>query len=269
MATHWRAMLQSGPKGSRHWLTRVSYYETMRRLLSEPGVRELNWSGVVAAHPHGSRSTFYSVTGPRAVTPLGEAYLVHGADWARSIAMLYREDPVGQLISETKAWSYWPYREAWVRQLDDQDPCATPEAASRSLFQAAERWAHQEPVLASAARYRPPPCMVEDLLICSRRGLTVEQLFQHARRQLQLSSQGRRERVEIPFPRPGRTPPAMAEPSSSAGAVAKLQQALALLREAATRQPQETDAGQREAMTLLSEALNTLARTTHEGATDE
>jgi hypothetical protein len=39
----------------------------------------------------------------------------------RQLGDLVATDPVSQLVAEAKVWSFWPVRQAWVRELDGRN----------------------------------------------------------------------------------------------------------------------------------------------------
>lgn len=157
----WHAQLAGNPSPRRnHWRTKLIYYRAADELLAARPGHPLTWKTIVgAARPRGCRSTFYEVAGPHARHGMVARLISHGSVRSFEIALHYqRQDPVEQLIDETKVWSFWPYRLHFAEragELGDQVPA--------ELRQALERWAVAHPALAAADNHRPPACSVEDL----------------------------------------------------------------------------------------------------------
>jgi hypothetical protein len=161
IAAHWRTRL-AGKKGEdrAHWRTKTAYYRAVNDLIVAR--QQLSWHSIVGAvFPKGSRSTFYDVTGPRSKHPLMRDYLAAARSESLQLALSYRRHKaVDQLVDETKVWSYWPARQAWLEQTRQAPHLRTAE----SMLQAISRWAHSHPELAAALDHAPPACTVEDLI---------------------------------------------------------------------------------------------------------
>ncbi len=162
-AQWWRRLVAASDQSS-HWRTRTAYYGAVAALLarqSEP----LSWRSIVGAVlPHGSRSTFYTVTGRQAKRSLIDALRGTPTVSVMHLALHYqRPAAVDQLVDETKVWSFWPYRERWRRQLAEGVDMAATTATGR-LTSAVAEWASSHPGLAAALDNSPPLCAVEDLL---------------------------------------------------------------------------------------------------------
>jgi hypothetical protein len=124
------------------------------------------WSDVIeAVRPKGSRSTFYEVTGAHAKDSLIGDLLAQDDIDLMQLALYYRRTAaVDQLIDEAKVWTYWPYRDCLsIRYRIDPDLDA--RASIELLAATVSSWARHNTSLASALRYAPPVCAVEDLLL--------------------------------------------------------------------------------------------------------
>jgi len=161
IAAQWRTRLV-GKKGEdrAHWRTKTAYYRAVNDLIVAGA--PLSWHSIVGAvFPKGSRSTFYDVTGPRSKHPLMREYLAAARSESLQLALCYRRHKaVDQLIDETKVWSYWPARQAWLEQTRQAAHLRTAE----SMLHALARWASSHPELAAALDHAPPACAVEDLI---------------------------------------------------------------------------------------------------------
>jgi hypothetical protein len=165
VAAGWRTRL-AGKKGEdrAHWRTKTAYYRAAAELIAQD--QPLTWRTIIAAvTPKGSRSTFYEVTGPRAKHSLVDDYLGAARTESLQVALCYRRrHAVEQLIDETKVWSYWPARQAWLDRCRQDPQLRTADG----LFDVVGRWARSHPGLAAAQDYAPPACAVEDLVAISR-----------------------------------------------------------------------------------------------------
>ena len=113
----------------------------------------------------GNSATFYTVTGKNARYALEGALIAARAPVANQLALLYqRRKAVDQLVDEVKAWSYWPYRQGWSRQLR-VNPSHPRQHAAECLVNVLAEWAAGHPGLAVSGDYAPPACAVEDLLV--------------------------------------------------------------------------------------------------------
>ncbi|MBE1491932.1 hypothetical protein [Plantactinospora soyae] len=175
-SARWRRRLAGPDSDERaHWRTRTWYYQAVAELFAEPTPGRFTWRDVVAAvRPRGSRSTFYDVAGRKAKHTLVEEMLGTGTSTATQLALCYlRTAAVDQLVDETKVWSYWPYRQGWLDQLQpDSDP-----AAAESLVCVLTEWAIRNPGLAQAVGYAPPVCAVEDLVLIRRGRISPNRAF--------------------------------------------------------------------------------------------
>lgn len=170
-AAHWRATVMGSPAEPRqHWLTKVSYYRAVGEVLSTAQGRSVNWRAVVAAvRPYGSSSTFYEVAGPHAKQPLIGAYRRAGDADSLQIALTYhRTSAIHHLIDEAKVWSFWEYREAYLRTHD-----AAEELPADAYLQALGAWASMNRRLAAALEFAPPACAVEDFVVLSSGNLAA------------------------------------------------------------------------------------------------
>jgi len=148
-----------------HWQTKVVYYQAAADLLAARPRQPLTWKSVVAAaRPHGCRSTFYEVAGAHARHRMVDDLIADGRPDTVQIALRYlRNDPVEQLIDETKVWSFWPHRQQLLgRRLT---AATTRDEMAGALTDALSTWARQNPALAAAVGYAPPACAVEDLTV--------------------------------------------------------------------------------------------------------
>ena len=162
IAARWRAAdMGSQAEPRQHWLTKVAYYRAVVEVLSTAQKRSVNWRAVVAAvRPYGSSSTFYEVAGPRAKQPLMGAYRRAGDADALQIAYTYqRTSAADHLIDEAKVWSFWDYRDAYLRMHD-----AAEELPAEAYLQALRAWASVNRGLAGALEFAPPACAVEDFV---------------------------------------------------------------------------------------------------------
>jgi hypothetical protein len=165
----WRTRLASSPSRRRnHWQTKVIYYRAVAELLAARPGHPLTWKTIVgAARPRGCRSTFYEVAGPHARHGMVAGLISHGSVRSIEIALRYpRQDPVEQLIDETKVWSFWPYRLQFAERAGEPGP-ATDQVPGE-LRHALQLWAEAHPALAAANGHRPPACAVEDLTALHR-----------------------------------------------------------------------------------------------------
>jgi hypothetical protein len=169
IAERWRSeVMGSRAEPRKHWRTKVAYYRAVCEALSTAKGRPFTWRTVVAAvRPRGSGSTFYEVAGPKAKHPLIDAYH-HTTDAdALQIAFTYRRDcAIDRLIDEAKVWSFWEYREAYLRPA-----LRTTEPPADALVRALAAWASLNPTLAAALHFAPPVCAVEDYVALHRGAL--------------------------------------------------------------------------------------------------
>jgi hypothetical protein len=149
-----------------HWLTKMSYYAAVDRILATDGPEPVTWRAIVdSVHPRGNSSTFYGVTGPRARHPLLRAFASSECVESLYIALHYqRVNPVDQLIDEAKVWAYWPYRETWLVECRRRN-LVTREVAVAAATAGLVAWARDRPALAAALEFAPPMCAVEDLML--------------------------------------------------------------------------------------------------------
>jgi hypothetical protein len=175
VAAAWRDTLErSGSSLGKHWRTRITYYAATDRLArATPGVTP-SWRAIVEeVRPHGSPSTFYEVTGRRAKYALRDAYIEHASTASLGIALHYsRASAVEQLVDEAKVWSYWPYREIWLRRSG-----LTPD----SVVLTVDAWAHHHSGLAATLDFAPPACAVEDLVVVNDGNLPAVRAFDRLR----------------------------------------------------------------------------------------
>jgi hypothetical protein len=165
----WHTDLADNPSPRRnHWQTKLIYYRAVEELLAARPGHPLTWKTIVgAARPRGCRSTFYEVAGLRARHGMVARLISHGSMRSIEIALRYqRQDPVEQLIDETKVWSFWPYRLQFAERAGEPGPSSDP--VPDELRQALELWAAAHPALAAANGHRPPACAVEDLTALHR-----------------------------------------------------------------------------------------------------
>jgi len=165
VVTSWYERLAGNPSPRRnHWQTKKVYYEAVAELLSARPHHPLTWKIIVAAaRPHGKRSTFYEVAGAHARHRMVGDLIEDGSVGSIEIALRYlRQDPVEQLIDETKIWSYWPFRQQF---LDALRPDAPPELRAEALAHSLVLWARRHPAIAAATGHCPPACAVEDLTL--------------------------------------------------------------------------------------------------------
>ena len=151
-----------------HWHTKTVYYEAVAELLTARPGHPLTWKSIVgAARPQGRRSTFYEVAGTHARHRMVGDLITHGGVESIEIALRYlRQDPVEQLIDETKVWSYWPLRQQFLELAAER--AATPDRIAEALNRTLVVWARRHPALAAATGHCPPACAVEDLCVIYR-----------------------------------------------------------------------------------------------------
>jgi len=167
--SRWYVRLADNPSEKRnHFRTKLVYYRAAAELLEADPARPLTWKRVVAAaRPRGARSTFYEVAGAHARHRMFDALINDGDSDSIQLALGYlRNDPVDQLVDETKIWSYWPYRQRLLKILTGTAMAQVDleDAAARSLA----AWAKQHRSLAAALDHAPPACAVEDLMVIAR-----------------------------------------------------------------------------------------------------
>ena len=162
----WYARLANNPSPRRnHWQTKTLYYQAVAELLSAHPKQPLTWKSIVgAAHPGGRRSTFYEVAGAHARHRMVGDLIADGRLDSIEIALGYlRQDPVEQLIDETKVWSYWSFRHYLLTKVIV--PGMPPDRATDALTRTLEVWARRNAALAAAINHCPPACAVEDLTV--------------------------------------------------------------------------------------------------------
>jgi hypothetical protein len=163
----WHTRLADNPSARRnHWQTKVVYFRAATELLCAHPGQPLTWKSVVgAARPRGCRSTFYEVAGAHARHRMIDDLIGDGRSDSIQVALRYlRQDPVEQLIDETKVWSFWPYRQDLLSRISagmDQDQM------ENALTEALTAWARRNSALAAALGHSPPACAVEDLTVLS------------------------------------------------------------------------------------------------------
>jgi hypothetical protein len=175
VTVRWRRELAgSRHTGKSHWLTKTAYYTALDDIMSNNHPKPLNWRVVVdTVRPRGNSSTFYGVTGPRARHPLLRAFAASECPQSLYIAVHYhRLDPIDQLIDETKVWTYWPHRDAWLTRCRRRG-VASREVAHAGMTAALTDWARSRPALAAALEFAPPICAVEDLMLLSNGQLSA------------------------------------------------------------------------------------------------
>jgi hypothetical protein len=160
----WRAKVAGPGERLRHWRTRTGYYQVITHLLEAQGSSSLGMAEVVG-RAGGGRSTVYAVA---ADGTLAEAYRAGTRPAVRMLADLAGAGPIDRLVAETKVWSFWPLRQAWLRELDELFPAAEFASTGRRLAASVARWRAAHPVLAAAQAGLPPLCALEDLIIVSR-----------------------------------------------------------------------------------------------------
>jgi len=151
-----------------HWQTKTVYFRSAAELLAAHPAQPLTWKSVVgAARPKGNRSTFYEVAGAHARHRMLDALIADGRPDSIQIALRYlRNDPVEQLVDETKVWSYWPYRQHLLSRVFTT--AMTLPQMEEALAQAVGAWAGRNEALAAAIGHTPPACAVEDLTVLCR-----------------------------------------------------------------------------------------------------
>ena len=165
----WYARLADNKNPRRnHWQTKTVYFRSAAELLAAHPGQPLTWKSVVAAaRPKGNRSTFYEVAGAHARHRMLDDLIGDGRPDSVQIALRYlRNDPVEQLIDETKVWSYWPYRQHLLSRVFTTT--MTPAQLEEALTQAVSAWARRNEALAAALSHAPPACAVEDLTVLCR-----------------------------------------------------------------------------------------------------
>jgi len=160
----WRAKVAGPDERLRHWRTRTGYYQVISHLLEAQGPSSLGMAEVIG-RAGGGRSTLYAVA---AAGTVAEAYRTATRPAVRMLADLAGAEPIDRLVGETKVWSFWPMRQAWLRELDEMLPAAEFAPSSRRLAATVARWRAAHPVLAAAQAGLPPLCALEDLMIVSR-----------------------------------------------------------------------------------------------------
>lgn len=171
IAQRWHASLVgSGPKPRPHWTTKVTHYKAVSGALARAQGGRITWRDVTASiRPGGSASTFYDVAGRHGKHRLIDAYRNAGDANSLQIALEYHRNAViDHLVDETKVWSYWEYREAYLRSHLDAD-----RRSADGYLEALAAWASVNRLLAAALDCAPPMCAVEDLVALHRGGLAA------------------------------------------------------------------------------------------------
>jgi len=162
----WHARLADNPSARRnHWQTKVVYFRAATELLSAHPGQPLTWKSVVgAARPRGCRSTFYEVAGAHARHRMLDDLIGDGRPDSVQIALRYlRNDPVEQLIDETKVWSFWPHRQELLGRMLTTG--MSQDRMEDALAESLTAWARSNTSLAAALGHSPPACAVEDLTV--------------------------------------------------------------------------------------------------------
>jgi hypothetical protein len=169
--SRWRTKTAGADGRARHWLTRVGYYRAVVDALAQTGAAEIDVNAVLRAHANGRTSTVYSIAATGSMT---QFYRSQQNPADRRIADLVPAGPVQHLLAEVKAWSFWPVRTAWVRELDEQFPAAPFKTAAHRLAQALASWRSANPELAATQDGLLPLCAIEDLVILGRGAVPAE-----------------------------------------------------------------------------------------------
>ncbi|MEU0792276.1 hypothetical protein ABZ342_19590 [Amycolatopsis sp. NPDC005961] len=171
IAARWRTRTAGDGGRARNWQTRLGYYEALDAALERNGSPDIDVNDIVRAHRNGKLSTAYAI-----VTNGGLARFYRTEQIPpdrRRIADFVPESPIHQLLAETKVWSFWPGREAWLRELDERFPTAPFRTAAQRLAQVIAGWREQHPLLAATQGGLPPLCAIEDLVILGRGALSA------------------------------------------------------------------------------------------------
>lgn len=171
ITAHWRAgLMGSRAKRRSHWTTKVAYYRAACEALAAAQDRPFTWHEVVGAvRPRGSTSTFYDVAGRHARHRLVDAYHDAGDANSLQIALDYhRTRAIDHLVDEAKVWSYWEYREAYLRTYRDAE-----HLPIEGYQETVAAWASVNRPLAAALDFAPPMCAVEDLVALHRGDLAA------------------------------------------------------------------------------------------------
>ena len=146
--------------------TRLRYYQALRTHLERLEAAGASWreapigrAELAALAGARASSTLYSLFGPASRSLI--------AGYANGPYVAGRHPgPVEALISEARADSFWPYREAWaqtLKALGREDP----RFAAETLIRVLAEWAVADRRMATVRHCEPPVCAVEDLrLIC-------------------------------------------------------------------------------------------------------
>lgn len=171
VASWWRRLADNPSATRNHLQTKIIYFQSAQHLVTAHPGQPLSWKRVVAAaRPRGCRSTFYEVAGRHARHGLVDDLIRDGRSGSVQLALRYlRTDAVDQLLDETKVWSFWPYRERLLAELDGVDPASARGALVRALT----AWARRNPTLAATLDYTPPASAVEDLMVMAEGGIAA------------------------------------------------------------------------------------------------
>jgi hypothetical protein len=171
-AARWRARTAGPDEQFRNWQTRVGYYHAVVDALRRDTTGRVDAGDIIRRHEHGRRSTFYAVATHKGLL---RSYRAQQSLATRQLGDLVTTDPVSQLVAEAKVWSFWPVRQAWVRELDGRNPTGELVTAGRSLVRRLAGWRAENPALAAAQDGIAPLCAVEDLMILSRHTVSASQ----------------------------------------------------------------------------------------------
>lgn len=171
VAARWRERIAGVDERQRSWKTRVGYYRAVSAALSESDSPEIDVRDIIHRHRDGKQSTLYSVAGKG---ELLAAYHAHSGS-IRGVGDLIGSEPVVKLIAETKVWSFWPFRNAWVREVDVRFPSGDLEPAQHALVRTLRQWHDTHPKLGASLDGLPPLCAVEDLIVLSRLRFSADQ----------------------------------------------------------------------------------------------
>jgi hypothetical protein len=171
VASDWRANAAGLREETRSWPTRVGYYHAVVDALRHNG-GTVDAGAIIHRHEHGRQSTFYALGNGK---ELLHSYRTHQSLAMREVGDLVMTGPVSQLIAETKVWSFWPSRQAWVQELDERNPMGKWGMSGQSLVRRLVQWQAENPELAAAQESLPPLCAVEDLMILSRNTVNASQ----------------------------------------------------------------------------------------------
>jgi hypothetical protein len=171
VAERWRTeVMGSRAEPRSRWRTKVTYYRAACEALASAQGQPITWRAVVAvARPRGSSSTFYEVAGLHAKHALIDGYRRASDADTLQIAVSYRRDSaIDRLIDEAKVWSFWEYREIYLRRRHQVE-----ESPADALVRALVAWAGLNRTLAAALNFAPPVCAVEDFVALHHGGLAA------------------------------------------------------------------------------------------------